>query len=449
MGGIFRRKIYDRLVEWKRISNGRTAALIEGARRVGKSTVSEQFAKDSYADYLLIDFSKESNDVKQLFSDAVGDLDTLFRNLFLLKGKGLSAGDAVIILDEVQLCPPARQAVKALVADGRYHYIETGSLISIKQNTRDILIPSEERKMLMFPMDFEEFCWARGDMVTADAIRDAFDARKPLGNAVHRKIMRMFCEYMAVGGMPQAVEVFVKGGTYAEIDYAKRSILDLYGDDLHKYDSDENGHVSAIFKSLSAQLGNRGGRFKYSVIGKGQRYNRLKKSLEFLDESMMVNFCTNVTDPDVLMEMYEDRGNFKLFMGDTGLLVTQASGRANDSLYKSLVVGTSGANMGMIFENAAAQMLVTSGHAAHFHEFELEDPATGRVRPYEIDFLIVRGRRICPVEVKSSGYKTHKSIDKFYEKYDVKAPERYVLYGKDVARDGEILYLPVYMAMCL
>lgn len=453
---MFARKTYESLAEWKRVSNGGTAALIEGARRVGKSTVAEAFAQAEYDDYLLLDFSQESEAIKRNFRENIGDLDAFFRNLFLLKGKRLDPGASVIILDEVQLFPLARQAVKWLVADGRYHYIETGSLISIKQNTENILIPSEEHRIKMYPMDFEEFLWAKGDTITPDAIRDAFERKRPLGDDIHRAIMRAFREYLAVGGMPQAVAAFVEGRTFEEIDFVKRSILSLYEEDLHKYDSEQNGRVSAIFNTVSEQLGSQSMRFKFSVVHKDARYDRLVSSLEFLKESMTVNVCENVTAPDVLMDLFVEKAKFKMFMADTGLLVTQAMAGASDtrgSLYKALIFDKSGANLGMVMENAVAQMLVASGHGLHFHEFEYAerkaDGTRGRLKKYEIDFLLVRGRRICPIEVKSSSYRTHKSLDKFFEKYDVRVNERYVLYTKDLQRDGEVVYLPLYMAMCL
>ena len=453
---MFARKAYASLVEWKRVSNGGTAALIEGARRVGKSTVAEAFAQAEYDDYLLLDFSQEGDEIRGNFRENISDLDAFFRNLFLLKGKSLIPGASVIILDEVQLFPLARQAIKQLVRDGRYHYIETGSLISIKQNTEGILIPSEEHRIKMHPMDFEEFLWAKGDMVTADAIREAFESKRPLGAGIHRAIMKSFREYLAVGGMPQAVAAFVDGMTFEQVDFAKRTILSLYEEDLHKYDSEQNGRVSAMFRTVSEQLGTQTMRFKFSVVHKDARYDRLVSSLAFLRESMTVNVCENVTAPDVLMELFVEKENFKMFMADTGLLVTQAMAGApgsQDSLYKALIFDKLGSNLGMVMENAVAQMLVANGHSLYFHEFEhaerKEDGTRGRLKKYEIDFLLVRGKRVCPVEVKSSSYRTHKSLDMFFQKYDVRVSERYVLYTKDLQRDGDVVYLPLYMAMCL
>ena len=247
---VFKRKIYEKLIEWKELSNGQTALMLEGARRIGKSTIVESFAQNEYEDYLVLDFAQESKDVKRNFEDNMGDLDTFFRNLFLLKGKRLPERRAVIIFDEVQLFPTARQAIKYLVKDGRFDYIETGSLISIKKNVQDILIPSEEYKLKMYPMDFEEFLWANNDGITADAIREAFAKKKPLGDSIHRKIMQTFRTYMAVGGMPQAVQAFVDGKSYKEIDFVKRTILSLYEDDLKKYDDNNHEKASIIFKTI-------------------------------------------------------------------------------------------------------------------------------------------------------------------------------------------------------
>lgn len=449
---MFQRKVYAELLHWKQLSKGKTAALIEGARRIGKSTVAEAFARAEYDDYLMIDFSLEGEAVRQIFREDIGNLDTFFRNLFLLKGKSLPREHAVIIFDEVQLFPLARQAIKALVKDGRYHYIETGSLISIKKNTKDILIPSEEYKIKMYPMDFEEFLWAQGDTVTAPVIFEAFETRKPLGEVVHRKIMRSFREYVAVGGMPQVVDAFVSGQTYDEIDFIKRTILSLYEEDLHKRDEEDRGMATAVFKSIPDQLSHHNAHFKFAAVDKDARYETLIDSLNFLAESMMVNLCYNVTAPDVLLDLQVDRSNFKMFMGDTGLLVSQVSqntARTDESLYKALIFGNLGTNLGTIMENAVAQMLASRGIALRFHEFKYAPNDGEREKTYEIDFLTVRGKRLCPVEVKSSGYRAHKSLDCFSAKYGAKINEEFLLYTKDLARDGRVTYVPLYMAMCL
>lgn len=451
MSTFFKRKAYDRIAEWKKVSNGRTALLIEGARRIGKSTVAERFAQENYADYLLIDFSLDGIDVRKNF-DNIGDLDTFFRNLFLLKGKSLPKGNAVIIFDEVQLYPPARQAIKALVKDGRYHYIETGSLISIRKNVKDILIPSEEERTKMYPMDFEEFLWATGDEVTVPAIREAFELRKALPDAIHRRIMRDFRTYMAVGGMPQAVELLVQGDDFAGIDRIKRTILDLYEEDLGKHDEDEGDRVAEVFKSIPSQLSHHNARFQFATVDEAARARSLSRSVSFLRESMMVNMCYNVTAPEVALGLYEDRDDFKMYLGDTGLLVTQVmrgDPQTGDELYKALVTDRLGINEGMVVENAVAQALTANGHELYFHRFSYRSAGSKKENAYEVDFLIVRGKRLCPIEVKSSGYKSHKSFDYFTEKYDVKVNERFIVYTKNLVRKGNLTYLPLYMATYL
>lgn len=465
---MFRRKIYSKMLNWKQESAGSTALLIEGARRIGKSTVAEAFAQQNYKDYLLIDFSLEGQEIKDLFTNGMGNLDAFFRNLFLLKQKTLPEHEAVIIFDEVQLCPEARQAIKPLVADGRYQYIETGSLISIKDNTEKILIPSEEYRVKMFPMDFDEFLWACGNQVTSDAIKDAFNTLTPLPDAVHRKTMNTFREYLAVGGMPQAVAAFVDGRNYTQIDFVKQSILQLYSEDLHKYDKRGYGKVSAVFNSIPSQLSHHNAGFKFATVERGARFNALEQSIDFLKESMTVNVCQNVSYPDMLLDLAATPNVFKMFMADTGLLVTQSAQlnqeENSQDLYKQLVLGKLGSNIGAIVENVVAQEFVANGHTLYYHEFkhnassrgsakgasgERLQNATGRTKLYEIDFLLKRGKRLCPVEVKSSGYKAHKSLDLFVQKYQAKINQAYVLHTKNLHRENNVVYLPLYMASCL
>lgn len=449
---VFKRKIYDKLLEWKNVSHGQTAAMLEGARRIGKSTIAEFFAQNEYDDYMILDFARESFDVKQNFVEHIGDLDTFFRNLFLLKEKVLPEKKSVIIFDEVQMFPPARQAIKYLVQDGRYDYIETGSLISIKKNVKDILIPSEEYKIKMFPMDFEEFLWAKNDTITAEAVRSAFTDRKSMGDAIHRKIMQTFRTYLVVGGMPQAVHAFVEGQSYKEIDFVKRSILSLYEDDLKKYDEDNKEKASVIFKTIPEQLENHNSHFKFSLVDKNARYKHYVDAVDFLAESMIGNVCVGVTAPEVSLEAYTDRSNFKLYMGDTGLLVTQMlknSDETGEDIYKALIFDKLGINQGMIMENMVAQMLRARGCDLFFHEFLFMPDGNKQEKKYEIDFLLVRKRKICPVEVKSSSYKNHKSFDCFAEKYPIKLEEKYMIYTKDFKQEDGILYIPIYMTMCL
>ncbi|MCR5525851.1 MAG: AAA family ATPase [Lachnospiraceae bacterium] len=443
----FKRKIYDKLLEWKKRSDGKSAILIEGARRVGKSTIAEEFAKNEYEDYLLLDFSLETTDVHRNFEENIDNLDTFFRNLFAIKRKDLPKKHSVIIFDEVQLFPKARQAIKHLVADGRYDYIETGSLISIKKNVKDILIPSEEEKLKMYPMDFEEFLWATSNVTAMSAISEAFEHRMPLGDIAHRAIMKTFREYMAVGGMPQAVSAYANGDSYSSIDRVKQDILTLYEDDLKKYDNEEKEKASLIFKTIPRQLSNHDMHFTFSELNKNARYINYVDSVELVAESMIGNLCTNVTMPDVLIELYADRSNFKLYMGDTGLLVSQMIREKSetDDIYRALIYDKLGSNLGMVFENVVAQMLRATGRDLYFHEYKYTPEKTDTEKKYEIDFLIVKNKNLCPIEVKSSGYLSHKSFDYFIKKYPIKVQDRYIIYTKDLKHSDGITYIPIYM----
>ena len=449
---IFKRKIYDKLLEWKNLSVGGSAAFLEGARRIGKSTIVEEFAKNEYDDYMILDFAREGKDIRENFIENMDHLDVFFRNLFLLKGKDLTGERCVIIFDEVQMFPQARQAIKYLVADGRYDYIETGSLISIRKNVQDILIPSEEYRIKMFPMDFEEYLWAIGDHTTIPVIKEAFNSRTPLGDAIHRKIMKKFRTYMAVGGMPQAVEALVQGKSFAQIDFIKRNILTLYEEDLAKYDKANQDRAAVIYKTIPEQLENKNSHFKFSLVDKSARYQMYVDAVKFITDSMIGNECINVTAPEIVPELYADRSNFKLYMGDTGLLVSQImknQDETDENLYKSLIFDKLGINQGMILENVVAQMLRASGHALYFHEYYYQAENTVKEKKYEIDFLIVKKKKICPIEVKSSNYSAHKSFDYLTKKYPIKLEDRYIIYTKDLKFEDQILYLPVYMTMLI
>ena len=447
---VFKRKIYDKLKQWKELSGGSSAVLLEGARRIGKSTIVEEFARNEYDDYMILDFAKEGKDIKNNFTENMDDLDTFFRNLFLLKGRSLEGERCVIIFDEVQLFPQARQAIKYLVADGRYEYMETGSLISIRKNVTNILIPSEEYRIKMYPMDFEEYLWATGDNVTFEAMQSAFQHRKPLGDAIHRKIMQKFRTYMVVGGMPQAVNAFVEGKTFAQIDFIKRNILSLYEEDLAKYDTENREKASVIFKTIPEQLENKNSHFRFSLIDKNARYQNYVDAVSFIAEAMIGNECINVTKPEVALELFADRSNFKLYMGDTGLLVTQimkSQDNVDENIYKSLIFGKLGINQRMIIENMVAQMLKASGHDLYFHKYRYTPSDESNEKKYEIDFLTVKNKKICPIEVKSSSYTSHKSFDYFVKKYQLKMQDRYIIYTKDLMQKDNILYIPIYMTM--
>ena len=390
--------------------------------------------------------------MQNLFIDEMDDLDSFFRNLFLLKGRELKGKKCVLIFDEVQLFPQARQAIKYLVADGRYDYIETGSLISIRKNIQNILIPSEEYRIKMYPMDFEEYLWALDDTVTFEAIKSAYEKRKPLGDSIHRKIMKKFRTYMVIGGMPQAVSAFVEGKTFAQIDFIKRNILSLYEEDLAKYDRDNREKASVVFRTIPEQLENKNSHFKFSVIDKNARYQNYVDAVSFISESMMGNECINVTKPEVALELFADRSNFKLYMGDTGLLVTQimkSRDETDEDLYKALIIDNLSINQGMVIENIVAQMLKVSGHELYFHEYLYTPEDSVREKKYEIDFMTVKKKKICPIEVKSSGYMSHKSFDYLTKKYQLKMQDRYIIYTKDLKYKDEIMYIPIYMTMLI
>ena len=444
---MFKRKVYDQLLEWKEKSNGKSAMLVEGARRVGKSTVVEEFAKNEYDDYILIDFSNADKEILANF-DNINHLDSFFRNLFLLLDKSLTPRKGLIIFDEVQFFPRARQSIKHLVKDGRFDYIETGSLISIYKNVKDILIPSEEESMKMYPMDFEEFLWANNNFVYADAIRESFKKKQPLGDSINNKIMKTFRTYMAVGGMPQAVEAYVNGSDYSAIDRIKQSILKLYFNDLNKFDDEENSKARSVLKSLPSALSNHNSVFRLSSIEKKARTRDYKSTFNFLDESMIVNMCYNTSCPEVTLELYSEKDKFKMFMGDTGLLISlilKTNKSNSNTLYKSLILDDLSINERTIFENMVAQMLKANNHSLYFHEFYHQSSS----RKYEIDFLLINEKRVAPVEVKSSNYKSHKSFDFFKDKYKLKLPEKYIIYTKDFKYEDNIYYIPIYMTMCL
>lgn len=449
---IFKRKVYDKLKEWKELSAGTSALLLEGARRIGKSTIVEEFAKNEYDDYMILDFARENQDIKENFIENMDDLNTFFRNLFMLKCRALKGKNCVLIFDEVQLFPQARQAIKYLVADGRFDYIETGSLISIKKNVKDILIPSEEYRVKMYPMDFEEYLWALGDEITIPTVKNSFEERKALGDTIHRKIMKTFRTYMVVGGMPQAVDAYVSGKTYAQIDFVKRNIISLYEEDLAKYDTESREKASVIFRTIPEQLENKNSHFKMSLIDKNARYQNYVDAVSFISEAMIGNECINITKPEVALELFADRSNFKLYMGDTGLLVTQIMKNrdsTDEDLYKALVIDKLGINQGMIIENIVAQMLRASGHDLYFHEYLYKAEEAVKEKKYEIDFMIVKKKKICPIEVKSSGYTSHKSFDYLIKKYQLKSEDRYIIYTKDLKYQDGITYIPLYMTMLL
>ena len=438
---MYKRKIYSKLLEWKKESDGNTALLIEGARRIGKSTVVETFAKENYKSYILIDFSKASKEVKELFDD-VSDLEYIFLRLQLIYKTDLYLRDSVIIFDEVQLCPMARQAIKHLVKDHRYDYIETGSLISIKKNIKDILIPSEERRVSMFPMDFEEFLWATGDTSTPKILKSIIEKKVPLGDAVHRRLMRDFRLYMLVGGMPQAVECYNETNNFKKVDEVKRDILKLYEDDFRKIDA--TGRITMLFNGIPAQLNTNASRYQVSSVLLGERANTILELIADMVDSKIVQIAYHANDPNVGLANAKDLRRFKLFLTDTGLLTTlvfKDKDFTENIIYEKLLSDKLSVNLGYIYENIVAQILATNGNSLYYYTF-LNDSTKHN---YEIDFLLSKKNKICPIEVKSSGYNTHKSLDVFSEKFSERILEKYVVYTKDYKKDKDVYMLPIYL----
>ncbi len=449
-----RRKAYDQLCQWKEKSRGESALLIQGARRVGKSYLAEEFARAEYRSYILIDFNKAEQEVRDLFLYDLGDLNTFFLKLTTLFNTKLYERQSLIIFDEVQLFPRARSAVKYLVADGRYDYMETGSLISIRENVKDILIPSEEDQLDMHPMDFEEFLWAVGNETLMDLIRTCFERRKPLGQALHRKAMDLFRQYLIIGGMPQAVSAFAESPDFERVDRIKRRILKLYREDIRKHAGGYAMKVEAIYDEIPSQLKNQNRHFKLSSLKEGARFDEYKDALFWLSDAMIVNNCYNSTEPNIGLNLNRDRTLLKCYMGDTGLLVSHTfdeNGIVSEKIYKKLLLGKLEVNMGMIMENVVAQMLTAAGHRLYFYANSSREDAAARM---EIDFLTAKSKvsnrhNISPIEVKSGKNYTLTSLRKFRTRYAEQTGTCYVLHTGDVKEEEGIVYLPLYMTSLL
>ena len=442
---VFKRKIYSKILEWKNSSKGSTALLIEGARRIGKSTIVKEFGKNEYKTCLIINFADVSKDIVKLFDD-VSDLNYLFLQLQLKTKVDLYKRESLIVFDEVQLCPKARQAIKKLVEDGRYDYIETGSLISIRKNVKDILIPSEERKLSMYPMDFEEFLWAKGDNVTNKLLRECFEKMFSLGDDTNRRLLKEFRLYMLVGGMPQAVDKYLSTNNFRFVDEIKRDILNLYSDDFKKID--ETGSVSLLFNSIPAQLNKNFSRYSTSSIIGRQSQESILKYIAQMEDSKTALIAYHANDPSVGLSNNMDLGKFKMFIGDTGLFVTlmfKDKDYIDNVIYEKLLNDKLSANLGYLYENVVAQTLVANGYNLFYHTIYNETSKHN----YEIDFLISKKNKICPIEVKSSGYNTHKSLDVFSNKYSSRILDKYLVYTKDLSKEKDIKCIPVYMAQFL
>lgn len=449
-----KRKIYQQLLQWKNDSQGKTALLIDGARRVGKSYIAEQFAKNEYDSYILIDFNNVSKDITDLFEHYLNDLDTFFMYLSGYYNIKLEKRNSVIIFDEVQLFPRARAAIKYLVADGRYDYIETGSLISIKRNVKDIVIPSEERHIKMNPMDFEEFLWALENNTLMDIIRDCFEKKSPMGQLMHRKAMDSFRQYLIVGGMPQAVKEYTETKDFDRVDAIKRDILNLYRADIVKYADGYERKVESIFDEIPAQLQKHEKKFQLSSLSKEARFREYEDAMFWLDDAMITNMCFNSTEPSIGLKLNMDRMTLKCYMADTGLLISHAFDEndiVSEEIYKKILFDKLECNKGMILENIVAQMLTAAGHKLYFYSNPSREHAEDRM---EIDFLIAKSKisnrhNISPLEVKSGKNYTLSSIRKFIGKYKEQLYTPYVLHTSDLKEEEGIVFLPVYMTPLL
>ncbi len=449
-----KRRIYEELLKWKQEDAGRTALLIDGARRVGKSYIAEEFAKAEYKNYLLIDFNRVNEEVTNLFLHYLHDLDTFFLYLSNFYNVKLEERKTLIIFDEVQLFPRARAAIKYLVADGRYDYLETGSLMSIKKNVQDIVIPSEEHHIRMYPLDFEEFLWALDNETLMDFIRLCFRERRPLGQALHRKAMDYFRQYLIVGGMPQAVEAYVHTHDFERVDRVKRDILTLYRADIVKHAKGYEMKVAQIFDDIPAQLQKHDKKFRLSSLKKEARFRDYEDALFWLSDAMVVNICYNSTAPSIGLRLNMDRMTLKCYMADTGLLISHAfdeRGIASGEIYRKLLFDKLEVNQGMIVENAVAQMLAAAGHKLYFYANSSRNDASSRM---EIDFLTAKSKissrhNISPIEVKSGKNYTLSSLRKFREKYGEQLHIPYVLHMGDWKEGEGITYLPLYMTPLL
>ncbi len=446
MNYIFKRKIYQRIKKWKIEKDGSTALLIKGARRVGKSTIAEEFAKREYESYIVVDFADAPSALWEAVEN-ISDRDYFFMQLQFIYGVRLIERKSVIIFDEIQKCPAVRQAIKYLVKDRRYDYIETGSLLSIKKNTKDIVIPSEETRITMHPMDYEEFRWALGDEATVPLMQEMWTKKKAFGDAINRKLMKDFRLYILIGGMPQAVEAYLDSKDLMTVDQKKREIIELYLDDFEKIDS--SGKASRLFKSIPSQLTGNASRFKVKgALGASIDKEKMQELLKDLEDSCTVNISYHANDPNVGLSLHADYDSYKMYVGDTGLFITLAfwdKHVTENVIYQKLLSDKLSADLGYVYENIVAQMLTVKGDGLFYYTW----PTESGKHNYEIDFVLSRGSKIWPIEVKSSGYKTHASLDAFIEKFSSRIDKCFLIYAKDLRKDGQILMLPAYLTMFL
>ena len=439
---IFKRKLYEQMLKWKQTKDGKTALLIKGARRVGKSTIAEEFARREYESYIVVDFANAPEGVWEAVKN-IADLNNFFFQLQFIYQVRLVERRSVIIFDEIQKAPLVRQAIKYMVKDRRYDFIETGSLLSIKKNIQGITLPSEETRLTMYPMDYEEFRWALDDEVTVPLLKEAFDSRRSVGDQVARKLLRDFRLYMLVGGMPQAVNTYLDTNNLSQVDQTKREIIDLYADDFRKIAP--SGKASRLFKAIPSELSKNASRYQVSsVLGRSAETTDMDELLEDMEDSLCVNFAYHANNPSVGLALHKDRSQYKMFVGDTGLFITLAfwdKDVTENVIYQKLLSDKLSADLGYVYENMVAQMLKASGNELFYHAW----PTPSGKHNYETDFLLSRNSKLCPIEVKSSGYRTHVSLDEFCRKYSSEVSWRYLVYTKDLRKDGETLMVPVYM----
>ncbi len=448
-----RRKIYDKMLDWKNNSNGKTALLIDGARRVGKSYIAKEFAEKNYRSYILIDFNKVPDEIKNLFNNYLDNLEDFFMYLTNYYNIKLYERQSVIIFDEVQLFPRARSAIKYLVEDGRYDYIETGSLVSIKENVQDILIPSEERHLKLYPFDFEEFLWALGNENLMDVIKKCFDEKKSIDNIIHRKAMDYFRKYMIVGGMPQVIQEFLLSNDFNRVDEIKQDILNLYRDDIKKHSGKYSLKVEEIFDNIPGQLSKHEKKFNITSLNKDAKNRDYGDAFLWLNDAMIVNMAYKSTEPSVGLRLNEDSSSYKCYMADTGLLISLAfndNSISKEEVYKNILFDKLEFNAGMLIENVVSQMLVTNGHRLYFYSNNSNE-ADDRM---EIDFLISKSKvtkkhNISAIEVKSGKNYTTVSLNKLYNKYTSMLDTSYIIHTGNYMVKNDIVYLPIYMTPLL
>lgn len=440
MGGdmLFKRKASQALREWKDHYSDHYAAMLEGPRRVGKSTIAENFARENYRSYIKVDFAHITDELLDVFR-GIADLDFFFLRLQAVTGVTLFDHESVIILDEIQLNPKTRQAIKYLVADGRYAYIETGSLLSIRKNVKDIVIPSEEHKIEVYPMDYEEFLWATGG--NPELLRKLSQLKQPVGNSVNVKLMRDFRIYMSVGGMPQAVEAYIEKNNFADVDFVKRKILELYREDFNKIDP--SGRISMMFDNIPAQLSTNSHKYSISKAVRKRKTGKDRERVADLISSKTVLMCNQVGQPEIALSQTQDLDTYKLYYADTGLFVTQMfndASKVNEDIYRKMLSDSLKANLGYVYENVAAQIIASTGRKLYYHTW-----SDGGIHPYEVDFLVTENKKIVPIEVKASNVKNHRSIDEFQTKYSSSVSKRYLFSQKDVGHVENLLLRPMYL----